>query len=428
VREAWRTTVRLVVARGGRVVSVGGRLPEVEVPGRYWYANLAKVVGAFEAVGIEPLVLRTLATSVDEAERRATIAVLAELRGHEPEGARWVEVDEVPDAAGLLAGAGPAQQPWADPEWLPAAETWLRSAVAASGAEVTGRVEQHKVWELSCVLRLPTTAGDVYFKSTVDSPLFVAEATVTAMLADLFPRHVPTPLAVEPERGWIATPDFGAELGWDASLPDKQAALRQYAELQQESVPRVDGLLAAGCLDRRPAWIRSQLAHWFAPETTRHWADPELAERLAAAVPRLGELCAELGASTLPDTLLHGDMHMANVARRPGGGYVFFDWTDAGISHPFVDMIAVAHEENEESRTVLRETYLDAWSGAADRELLDRDWLVAEVLAHVNQAISYMSLGFSLRKGRTEATHPMFASYTGKWLRDLADGLDRLGT
>jgi hypothetical protein len=260
----------------------------------------------------------------------------------------------------------------------------------------------------------------------VDSPLFAPEAGVNALLADLFPRHVPTPLAVQPDRGWIATPDFGEELGWEAPMPARQEALRQYAALQQESVRHVDALLAAGCLDRRPAWLGAQLPHWFAEETTRRWAAPELAERLAAAVPRLVELCAELAASPLPDTLLHGDMHMANVARRPGGGYLFFDWTDAGVGHPFVDMIAVVQEKDEKNRAVLREAYLDEWAGAADPARLRRDWAVAEVLAHANQAISYMSLGLSLREKASAAAHPLFGSYTAKWLRDVLGVLDRL--
>jgi hypothetical protein len=328
--------------------------------------------------------------------------------------------------AALLDGSGPARQPWADPAWFPAAEAWLKSTVDATGGALTGAVEQHKVWELSCVLRAPTTRGDVYLKATIDSPLFVAEAVVTALLAELFPEHVPTPLAVDRERGWIATPDFGPEVGWEAPVPVREEALRQYAELQKASVRHVDALLAAGCVDRRPAWLAGQLPTWFAEDMTRHWAPPELARGLAAATPRLVELCRELAGSALPETLLHGDMHMANAARRPGGGYLFFDWTDAGVGHPFIDMIAIAQEDDEASRDALRETYLTQWADVASRTELDRAWAVAEVLAHANQAISYMSIGLSLCTDESGAPHPLFASYTGRWLRTVLGALDRL--
>lgn len=297
----------MVVRPGsGQVLTVAGRLPAAEVEGRVWYATAAKVIAAFTPA-LDPILLRLLSIEEEEGERLVSATLLATLRGAEPEGAAWVDRDEVPGTVALLDGAGPARQPWAEPDWFPEAEVWLRSNV--DGAEVTGPVQQHKVWELSCVLRVPTTDGDVYFKSTVESPLFVAEATVTALLAGLFPAHVPAPLAVEPERGWIATADFGAELGWEAPLPVRMEALHQYAALQSASTEHVPALLAAGCVDRRPAWLAAQLPTWFAADTTRHWARPELATALAGAVPRLVELCAELAGSPLPDTLLHGDMH-----------------------------------------------------------------------------------------------------------------------
>jgi hypothetical protein len=428
VEEAWRTRLRLVVERprDGTVLTVDGRLPEVEVSGRVWYASAPDVVAAFTPAGIDPLLLRLLRGGRDETEHLLSATLLAELRGDEPQGAAWTHRDEVPDAAALLGGAAPARQPWADPAWFSAARDWLRSTVDNTGGAVTGPVEQHKVWELSCVLRVPTTRGDVYLKATVDSPLFVAEAPVTALLAELFPEHVPAPLAVERERGWIATPDFGPELGWEAPVPVREEALRQYAALQHASVEHVDALLAAGCIDRRPVWLATQLPSWFVEPMTRHWTSAEVSAALAAAIPRLGELCAELAGSPLPDTLLHGDMHMGNAARRPGGGYLFFDWTDAGIGHPFVDMVAIAQEDEEASRDRLRDTYLAEWDHIASRVELDRIWAVADVLAHANQAVSYMSLGLSLGASEDVAPHPLFASYTGRWLRTVLGALDRL--
>jgi hypothetical protein len=426
--EAWRTRLRLVVERpgDGAVLTVDGRLPEVEIPGRVWYASAPAVVAAFAPAGIDPLLLRLLDGGRDEADHLLSATLLAGLRGDEPQDAVWADRDEVADAAALLASTAGTRQPWAEPGWFPGAEAWLQSTVDATGSAVTGPVEQHKVWELSCVLRAPTTRGDVYLKATVDSPLFVAEAPVTALLAELFPEHVPAPLAVERERGWIATPDFGPEIGWEAPVPVREEALRQYAALQHVSVQHVDALLAAGCMDRRPAWLAAQLPAWFAEPTTGHWTSAEVSAALAAAIPRLVELCAELAGSPLPDTLLHGDMHMGNAAHRPGGGYLFFDWTDAGVGHPFVDMVAIAQEDDEASRDRLRDTYLAEWDHVTSRGELDRTWAVADVLAHANQAVSYMSLGLSLRGSEDTAPHPLFASYTSRWLRTVLGALDRL--
>jgi hypothetical protein len=48
------------------------------------------------------------------------------------------------------------------------------------------------------------------------------------------------------------------------------------------------------------------------------------------------------------------------------------------------------------------------------------------VLAHANQAVSYMSLGLSLRADAGAPAHPLFASYTARWLRTVLGALDRL--
>jgi hypothetical protein len=58
---------------------------------------------------------------------------------------------------------------------------------------------------------------------------------------------------------------------------------------------------------------------------------------LAAAVPGLRAACAELAGHDVPASLVHGDLHLANVARGPRG-YRFFDWTDACVAHPFLDL------------------------------------------------------------------------------------------
>jgi hypothetical protein len=84
---------------------------------------------------------------------------------------------------------------WAARGWFAGAERWLGEAMAAIGRPLTGPVEQAQVWDLSCVLRAPTAAGAVWFKSAAASPLFVNEGVVMAELAGLFPDRLAAPLA-----------------------------------------------------------------------------------------------------------------------------------------------------------------------------------------------------------------------------------------
>jgi homogentisate 1,2-dioxygenase len=58
-------------------------------------------------------------------------------------------------------------------------------------------VEQVRVWSMSCVLRVPTADGLVFFKATAGSPLFVDEGRVMRGLSRLTP-YVPRPLEQDP--------------------------------------------------------------------------------------------------------------------------------------------------------------------------------------------------------------------------------------
>jgi hypothetical protein len=412
---------------GGRVLAVDAatapRLPAVEVPGRVWYADTPAVVAAFREL-LDVAVLRFVDHREDADDHLLEVTMSVALRdgARPPDGVGWIDAAALPDDAATLAAMAQdaPRHPWAGRDWLPTAERWLAGALAETDYRPRGRVEQRKVWELSCVLRQPTDRGDVYLKANIDAPLFGNEARAVETLFALFPGRVPMPVALDPARGWLVTPDLGEVIGWSATVDIREEVVREFARLQLGSAPHIDRLIDAGCLDRRPGWLAAQIPHWFAATNTARWAPPDIAERLDAGIPRLVDLCRELDGLGLPPTLAHGDMHMSNVARTPDGRYIFFDWTDACVAHPFIDLIEVAHERDEGNRVRLRDAYLQEWSGYGD---LDRAWAIAEVLSRVNQAVSYMSLGLYLRAGEGPPA-PVFASYTREWLESIAKALD----
>jgi hypothetical protein len=53
---------------------------------------------------------------------------------------------------------------------------------------------------------------------------------------------------------------------------------------------------------------------------------------LPAFAPRFAELCAELEAAGIPETIQHDDLHGDNVFRE-GGALRILDWGDACVSH-----------------------------------------------------------------------------------------------
>jgi len=88
--------------------------------------------------------------------------------------------------------------------------------------------------------------------------------------------------------------------------------------------------------------------------------------RLRAFAPRFAELCDELAAQGVPETIQHDDLHGANVYPRDGAPRIL-DWGDSCVSHPFVTLfVTFLHlDEMAGSNTAwcarLRDAYLESW-------------------------------------------------------------------
>lgn len=315
----------------------------------------------------------------------------------------------------------PLRAAWQRPGWFRQAESWIQQQLQHLGQPATGPVEQVKLWFLSCILRVPTSQGMVYFKATNGSPLMVNEAVLTQRLAQLFPAVMPQPLAIDPAHDWVLLADFGPEVGWDATVETRETALTAFAQLQIASAPQVDELLAHGCIDRRLSKLVEQIAPLLTDPALMALIDNEQQQRLLTVAPRLAELCQQMAQYKVPATLVHGDLHMSNVAQR-GEQFVFFDWSDACIAHPFLDMIAILHEKDALLQTRLRDAYLANWTQYEPMERLLELWEMAYPLCALHQAVSYRYIAHHSEHG---CTGPMIGwampFWFGKILAALSD-------
>ena len=312
----------------------------------------------------------------------------------------------------LGAGVIPKQRPpWARSGWAADVRSWIQHETARLGHVLVG-IEQVKQWSISSVLRVRTDGPTMYFKVPARLPLFVEEGIVTARLAERFPGYVPAPLAVEPERGWLLLPEFDELFDWNAPLGTRADALRRFAGLQRRSAAVTDELLADGCLDRRLEVLEAQIHPLLHdPVATARFTVDETVE-LRRLEPALKQLCRRLDALELPATLLHGDLHMLNVARL-NGNLVYFDWTDACISHPFLDLISLQWEPDETSRAVLLNAYLEGWDGEAEPEVLQEAVELAAVVRPLHHAVSYRTIVAGLEESAQDEHS------TDEFLREL---------
>lgn len=331
---------------------------------------------------------------------------LTDLNWRRPTHGRWVGQSDL--AALSLADDGqrgllteylamlerievPAQRPpWARPGWLRDVREWIEDEVRRLGYVLVG-LEQVKHWSISSVLRVATDGPDVYFKVPMRLPLFADEAVVTLRLAERFPGYVPTPLAVEPEHGWMLVPDFRELFGWKAPFEIRLDMLRRFAGLQRRTAALTDELLADGCLDRRLAILEGQIDPLLNdPEAVHRLTADEVAE-LRQLGPTLKDICRRLADYDIPPTLVHGDLHLGNVARIDGKLH-YFDWTDACISHPFVDLLSLQWERHEANRADLLNAYLEPWERAESAERLREAVELGSVVIPLHHAISYQHI------------------------------------
>jgi hypothetical protein len=265
--------------------------------------------------------------------------------------------------------------PWTDPAWLAEARAWIRAHV-----EPTGPIEQPHVRPWSTVLRVPTAAGDVWFKANV--PVHACEAAVVSTLARLRPDRVPALVAVDLDRGWMLMHDAGVRLRElierERDLARWLDVLPAYGELQLAAVDDAEDLIALGVPDRRLALLPGQ------------------AGELLDDIGHVAEMCDELAAYGIPETIQHDDFHDAQVFAGPDS-YVVFDWGDACVSHPFFSMSVtlegvIGWGLDDVAGSVdlapFRDAYLDAFGRYGSRDQLEAALSVALRLGWLCRALN----------------------------------------
>ncbi|HEY3207178.1 MAG TPA: phosphotransferase [Gaiellaceae bacterium] len=254
---------------------------------------------------------------------------------------------------------------------------------------MTGELDQFHVRWWSTVIRVPATGGDLYFKAVGRG--FEFEPPLTATLAELAPDRVTELVAVDTARGWMLMRDAGEQLhdlvGHPADLYRWEDALPRYAELQIAAAPLAVELLAVGVPDVRLSKLPDQLGGLLGGPEAR--LDAELRERVFAALPGIEAMCSEVAAYGIPETIQHDDLHDRQVFVRDGS-YVFFDWGDSCVSHPFhsltVTLRATAAKLDLEPGGAelrrLRDAYLEPFGAPAEAaDLAYRTGTIARALA-----------------------------------------------
>jgi hypothetical protein len=311
--------------------------------------------------------------------------------------------------------------PWAHTGWFARVEAWMCVELERLGRIRVAPIEQVSSWSLSCVLRARTMTGNVYCKAL--PPVLAHEPVLLQVLSAQDATHIPQPLAIQPEEGWMLLADFGPDLRGTTNRQVWYDALRTFATFQRASAGYVEALQAHGCphrpLQRLPTEFDTLLQDAAA---LTGLAEIDV-RQLRHLVSRVRQYCDNLAKYPIPETIVHGDVHLGNMAS-PHGHILFFDWTDGCISHPFLDPVVMQSDAQRlpDANTIagnLRQAYLEPWADIESMPRLVDAWRLAEPLGAVQQAMNYYRITTHM-----DATHyPELRGGLQFWLRQVLRAL-----
>jgi hypothetical protein len=240
-----------------------------------------------------------------------------------------------------------------------AAESWIRNHV-----EPIGNLETAHERPWATVLRVPLADGSAWFKAC--APVQAFEPHLTAELFSRWPDRVSEVLGHDEDRSWLLLADAGRPIREIGNPPETWLeVLPRYAELQRAEAVHAADHLVHGVPDLRLATLPARYE-----ELLRHDLPLEREEiaQLRRFAPRFAQLCGELAAHSIPETIQHDDLHLGNVYAQ-GVRLRVLDWGDASIAHPFGSLVVTFRFLEEVNGLPpanawfdrLRDAYLEPW-------------------------------------------------------------------
>jgi hypothetical protein len=271
------------------------------------------------------------------------------------------------------------------------------------------------------------------------------EAGLTQALFSWRPDCMQTVLSADLKRGWLLMPDESPRLRDPISLTDGfthwEPILRICAGVQRDLVSRCSELLELGILDRHLTGLPEQYERLLGADDVLLLGQPdgltmEQYNKLVDLIPTFSDMCSRLAAYGIPETLHHDDLHDGNVFI-PGGRYVFSDWGESCVTHPFFTLLVTlrsiayrfdlpygAREHNFiQAAEILRlqDFYLSEWTDFGTLEELREIADMACRVGMVNRALTWnrvtTHLGGEDRK--------RYAASVPGWLQEFLDVMTR---
>jgi hypothetical protein len=314
------------------------------------YASTAVARSATELYGVPMTALR----EIKVADCRVCELEIQAPQWTAPTGTRWIASGDLAATAmapatlsSLLrewfvereSDAIPIVRPsWERRGWYAEAVAWILSECSRLGYTPSRPVEQLKAaWSSSSILRINTSAGDLYFKAVY--PKRPSEPAVIEALAKRWPRNVPTVVATNHDRCWMLMRDFGEHTLDREPIARWQAANRIFSGIQVACSADLDPWWRLQCPDLRIPVLVACMDQLLGDAAAlrideRGGLTTAAVTRLRDTLPRLHDLWGELAKISIPASIVQQDFRHGNLVIWEGA-CVFYDWSDTVVSHPF---------------------------------------------------------------------------------------------
>jgi aminoglycoside phosphotransferase (APT) family kinase protein len=274
------------------------------------------------------------------------------------------------------------------------------------------------VWSMSAVVRIPCDPAPVWFKAACEH--FHAEPALTRLVAEMLPGHAPRTIATDDDRAWVLTEDIaGAD---ENALPEgigPQTA-RVLATLQLRSLDHLAEIDAAGVPVRDLGLTGQQLDEILADSVELGELTTDELDAARGVRDDAQALLTELGSLGVPDTLVHGDFHPGNVAH-DGDSLVLYDWSDAAVSHPFLDVVLLGSRLPEPEQAAAHAAYAEVWQAAYPGIDTARGLELAEHANTIYQMVTFEQI----QRAQEDASSWEMHGVVARMLRGLPDRLAR---
>lgn len=282
---------------------------------------------------------------------------------------------------------------------------WLHAQMTQAGYKQSGTVTAVQQGSCSSVYRVPTTAVDLYFK--VNHPHLRHEPILTQRLWQ-WGMPVPAVVAIDADNGYLLMEDGGQLMRplvkQENSAARWMTAVSQYAQMQIDLIDKQAELLAIGVPDRRLAQLPTLYQSLLDDEKVLQIGQKDglshaEADRFEDLLPRFTDLCQQLDAFGIPETLHHDDLHDNNIFVRDGR-FIFADWGEANIAHPFFSLLIVLRiaayvlelEEDDPNLQQIITSYLTPWHPFGSPTELRHAFDLAQQIAPLNRALTWRTL------------------------------------